>query len=903
MLLGRADEFERIDRLLATARAGQSGALLVVGEPGIGKTALLAAARERSESMRVLAARGVSSETEVAFAGLLELLRPLLGDLSGVPERQAEALSGALGIGPPVPGDRFLIGAATLSLLAATAEAAPVCVIVDDAHWLDGESLDALLFAVRRLDADAVATLIATRPEAPLIESVSDIEVLELSRLNAAGTTELAESRLGRRLNSQDAARVFAITRGNPLAVIEVGTSAEALAFDTPATLSRSVEDAYARRLRDLPAQVRWTLLVAALDDSLDAARIERAAAADVPAALAAAEESGLIDLVKGRVAFRHPLVRSAVYQTASAGERRRAHAAVARTLAGDELAGRRAWHEAAATVAPDERIAAALEDAASEARDRGGYRAAAVTLERAAHLTPDPAVRARRLYIAAESAFRAGRSRVAGELAGAALASCDEPRLRADIQLLRALQLRLADVPEAYELLRDEARRVAPHDTERAAVMLARASVAGSTLGLLLEAVQIGREARTLAGQDEGAREQVASAFARALFLTGHLAEAEAQARDSIALATAQPPDPNALSRAALSLSFLGEYPGACDLAVESVELARLQGAVGVIPNLAETLAQIQLALGDWDAAVATASEGLRLSRDVHQSHFGAWNCAVLAEIAAARGRRDECVALVDEADALAGGRATWAGHSVAGTALGHLALATGDIGRAIGILEAEVDPGVEQASPSFYLPAFDLVEAYVRANRTSEAQALIERIAPHVHQPWALAALDRSRGVAATDDCFDEPSSAAVEAFTRLHASFEAARSQLCRGERLRRARRRSEARDVLRAALVTFERLNADPWALRARQELEATGETARRRTPLNVDALTPQELQVAEIVAAGATNREAAARLFLSPKTIEAHLHRTYRKLGLSGRADLKGALTGRTGSLD
>ena len=686
--------------------------------------------------------------------------------------------------------------------------------------------------------------------------------------------------------------------------MIEVGTSADALVFDSPAALSRSVEDAYASRLRDLPAQVRWTLLVAALDGSLDAARIERAAAADAPAALADAEESGLIDLVDGRVAFRHPLVRSAVYQSASAAERRRAHAAVAGTLTGDELAGRRAWHEAAAAVVPDERIAAALEHAASEARDRGGYRAAAVTLERAAHLTPDPAVRARRLYIAAESAFRAGRSREAGELADAALASCNEPLLRADVQFLRAALLQMSgDIPEAYELLRDEARRVAPHDAERAAVMLARAIVVCFNRGVLLEAVQIGREARTLAGQHEGARETVDSAFGRALFLTGQHAEAEALARNSIAFATAQPPDPYALSRAARSLSFLCEYPHARDLGVESIELARFQGAVGMIPNLATPLAQIQLVLGDWDAAAATASEGLRLSRDIHQSHYGAWNCAVLAAIAAARGRRDECVALVAQADALDGGRASWAGHSVAGAALGHLALATGDIERAIGILEAEVDPGAEQASQSFYLPAFDLVEAYVRANRTSEAEALIERITPHVHQPWALAALDRSRGFAAPDDRFDEPSSAAVETFIRLHASFEAARSQLCRGERLRRARRRSEARDVLRAALVTFERLNADPWALRARQELEATGETARRRTPLNVDELTPQELQVAEIVAAGATNREAAARLFLSPKTIEAHLHRTYRKLGLSGRAELKDALTGRTGSPD
>jgi AAA ATPase domain len=234
VLFGRSGAFERIDRLLASARAGQSGAMLILGEPGIGKTALLEVARARGEAMQVLATRGVPSEADIPFAGLLELLRPLLGGLDGLPERQAQALSGALGIGSPVPGDRFLIGAATLTLLAAAAESEPVLILVDDAHWLDGESLDALLFAVRRLDADAVAGLIAARPEELRLETVEGLDTLELGALDATDTARLAESHLGRRLDKHDEARIFRLTRGNPLAVIEIGASEEALAFDAP---------------------------------------------------------------------------------------------------------------------------------------------------------------------------------------------------------------------------------------------------------------------------------------------------------------------------------------------------------------------------------------------------------------------------------------------------------------------------------------------------------------------------------------------------------------------------------------------------------------------------------------------------------------------------------------------
>lgn len=893
----------RIDRELALARSGQCGALLVLGEPGIGKSALLEAARELGGGMRALATRGAPSEADIPFAGLLELLRPLLGDLDGLPERQAQALGGALGIGPPVPGDRFLIGAATLSLLAAAAESQPVLILVDDAHWLDSESLDALLFAVRRMDADAVATLIAARPDAIRLESVDGLARLELRELDATDTARLAESHLGRRLSTHDTARVFRVTGGNPLAVIEIGASDEALAFDAPATLSRSVEESYSRRLRDLSPGVRTMLLVAAIDDTLDAVSVERAAASmGGTATLAHAETSGLVGLVEGRVVFRHPLVRAAVYQSATAEQRRAAHAAVAHRLEGEAHSGRRAWHESAAALAPDERVAAALERAADEARDRGGYGAAAVALERAAYLTPHSAQRARRLHLAAASAFNAGRADQASRLVDAALAACTDPLLRADIQLLHgALLTASGALTEAHQLMLEEGRRVASHDATRGARLLDRSIMNRIHAGAIHDAIEIGREARQLAQQVGGDLEQhVGSTLAKALLFNGQIVEAELLLRGSIAATRAgAQPDLAALNLMAANLLYLCEYPASRDAAAEAVELARSQGALGILPVVGETLATGQLGLGDWDAAIATATESLRLAYDTGQSAWCVMNLWILADIAAFRGRREECRAHLAEADAVAGRRASWAGHGAAEIAFGHLALACGEIDEAIGHLEREVDPDGEQAAFGFYLAAFDLAEAYVRANRTAEASALIERLAPHTHQAWARAALDRCRGLVAAEDGFDAPSRAAVEAFARLQTPFEEARARLCRGERLRRARRCVEARDELRGALATFERLAAEPWAARAHRELEAAGETLRRRAPSAVAELTPQELQVAGIVAAGATNREAAARLFLSPKTIEAHLHRTYRKLGLTSRAQLRNALADRS----
>lgn len=776
--------------------------------------------------------------------------------------------------------------------------------LIDDAHWLDGESLDAVLFAVRRLDADAVVTLIAARGGEVRLESVAGLDTLELDGLDAADTAQLAESRLGRRLNAPDAARVFELTRGNPLAVIEIGTSEQALAFDGPGMLSRLVEDAYSRRLGELPPGIRSLLLVAAIDDSLDAERVERAAASTgATATLTDAEGSGLINLVDGRVVFRHPLVRSAIYQSASGAQRRRAHAAVARTLEGEAHAGRRAWHDGAASLAPDERIAAALERAADEARDRGGHGAAAVALERAARLTPDDAPRARRSYLAAASALQAGRADHARRLVEEAVTACDEPLLRADIQLLHArLLVASGAAAEGYQLLLREGRRVAALDPGRAAVMLARGSNACIRRGALSDALHVAREAGQLAEQvgDDLVDGRVGSTLAHALIFAGHTVDAESLLRRSLAAAGARHArDPLVLDRMAGDHAYLCEYPASRDLAAAAVDLARFEGALGALPVAGETLASVQFVLGAWDAAIATAADSLRLAYDTHQSQYGVWLCGVLADIAAARGRRDECLALVAEADTLAGGHAAWAGHGVARTVLGHLALATGDTKDAITQLEQEVDLDTEQASATLYMAAFDLVEAYVRANRTADAAALIQRVTPHANQAWARAALDRCRGLVAPDELFDGPSLAAAEAFARLHAPFEEARARLCRGERLRRVRRNLEARDELRAALTTFERLDAEPWAARAHRELEAAGETLGRRTRSAISELTPQELQVARIVAEGATNRDAAARLYLSTKTIEAHLHRAYRKLRITGRAQLRGALAERS----
>jgi predicted ATPase len=431
MLLGRDDERLALDRVLAEARQGRSGVLALVGEPGIGKTSLLEHAAARADGMRVLRARGIQSEAEVPFAGLAELLRPALSALDRIPPPQASALAGALALEPATAQERFAVGAATLSLLSAWAEESPVLVIVDDAHRLDAASAEALLFAARRLLADPIAVVLAVREGERSLLDGSDLRVLRVGGLDRPDAAEL----LRRAGVSEDALdRLYSATAGNPLALLELAPQATALPAEGPVPISASIAREFARRLGQLAEPTRRMLLLASTDDTGDVRTLVRAGLD--PAALAPAEEAGLVTLDGGHVDFRHPLVRSAIYTEASAPERRAAHAALAAALP-DRDVDRRAWHLAAAATGPDDAASHALEQAAERAQARSAYGAAASAFERGARLATDDAERARLLLAGGDAAWLGGDAERTLALLAAARARATESELMTAKELL----------------------------------------------------------------------------------------------------------------------------------------------------------------------------------------------------------------------------------------------------------------------------------------------------------------------------------------------------------------------------------------------------------------------------------------------------------------------------------
>ena len=879
---------------------GDGAALAVRGEAGVGKTALLRFAAASAGDMRVLRASGVAWEAEIAFAGALELLRPILGHLADLPGPQRQALAGALALTPAVERDRFAVGAATLGLLALAAARRPLLLLVDDAQWLDSASLEALLFAARRLTGEPVALVAAVREGYPTALDTSALEVLALEGLDREATATLASDLLGSSPTPEQTEQIYRTTRGYPLAMLELSRLGHhGGPVDAPLPVSQTVERAYAREVERCGEEVRAMLVVAAADDSGDLATIIAAAASlglD-PAALDTAESLGLLVLADGRLEFRHPLVRSAIYQTAPATARRAAHAALADVLTGDWQADRRAWHRSAGAVTPDERIAAELETMAVNARARSGYGAAARALERAAHLTPDPGTRARRMLAAADALWQAGRGAHAEALLADALERSSDPLLRANAQHLRGRIVHFRGDPlRARALLVEEGLRAAPHDRRLAADMLASAFHSAKFCGDCAVTATTAATAAKLAQEAGAGLDPRLAAFAGgALVASGRLAAAEPYLRQSIAavaeLADADA-DPYLLASAANSHGWLGEYPAAGDLAGRALAIAREQGALGAVGYVAEILSEWEWALGEFERAISTADEARRIGHETEQPQVEAWSSWNLAAIASLRGQRDRCLSYLEQAQGL--GIRLWCnGIDGVDAVLGALDLAEGDAEAAIRHLEAAVDLDATQADYTpWHLGAADLVEAYVRAGRSTSAARAVEALAAHARQHWELAALARGRGLVAGEDDFDGHFQASVEGYARLRVPFDEARSRLCYGERLRRGGRRVQAREQLRSALATFERLRTEPWSERTRAELRASGETLRaRRDTAALDELTPQELQVALTVAAGLTNKEAGARLYLSVKTIEAHLHRTYRKLGIRSRDEL------------
>ena len=865
MLIGRESECARIDRLLEEARGGRSGALVIRGDAGIGKSTLLEYAVARAGDARVVRALGVETESEFAYSGLHELVRPLLDRLPELPPVQADALRGALALAEAQSAGRLYIGAATLSLLAAARDDGPLLCVIDDAHWLDEASAGALVFAARRLEAEGVVMLFAARGEAFRTRGIPELELGGLDAEAAAALLDDADVRV----SPEVAAELVAATGGNPLALLDLPRrlSGEQLQgaepLPHPVPVDESLEMVFAAQARSLSEEARRALVLAATADTR-AMRVITRTGGTTTAAFDECEDAGLLQIEGGIVTFMHPLVRSAVYQQATAAERRAAHQALADGFGDDgQYAERRAWHSAAASVEPDEIVAGRLEAVATSASDRRGHVAAAAMFERAARLTPADGPRARRLYLAAHSAWLAGQGDRALRLLEDAASAGADGLLRADVSHLQGrIELRRDADAGVIDRLVAEAERVEPLDATRAGAMLATAAEASAD-GTRLELAR--RAASLTAGRDDAADLRASLVLASVLLEAGEAAEAHerlAHARSTLAANRELRHDPELILAAVETLAGVG--PGGDALfreLLDEVTAAARAHAVVVLPRALLQTAWLDFEAGRWTDASLNFFEAGRLADEIGQSRSRAAAVAGNALIDALRGR-----ATTEPVDA----------RGAAARILGLAALGAGESGEAIAQLEAaaaDPAPGILlRGLPAAHL---DLAEAYLRAGRRDDASAVASELRG-ADAAWARALLD---GGAAFAD--------AIEQFGER--PFLLARVRLNFGEHLRREGSRLEARDDLRAALAVFEQLDAEPWSERARRELRASGETARRRQVSTVDELTPQELQIARMVAAGASQKEVAAALYLSPKTIEYHLGKVYRKLGItSGR---------------
>jgi DNA-binding CsgD family transcriptional regulator len=902
VLLGRTTERARIERLLDDARQGRGGALVIRGEPGIGKTSLLRYALDLAEAMTVVRATGVESEAELEYSGLAELCRPILYALEELPAHQADTLAGVLGLSPRASADRFTVGAATLGLLALVAESRPVLVVVDDAQWIDAASAAALTFAARRLGADAVAFLLAARDGSSVF--ASGFDELALDGLDAESSKRLLEVASAGEVSDAVAAALLASTRGNPLGLVELPRvlSSEQLSgrerIEDPLPVGEGVKLAYSSVIGRLPEDTSYALVVLAVSSSGEADVLAEAlSSVGGVQALEPAEDAALVSLDDGCFVFPHPLVRSAVVQSAPASSRRSAHRALADALTRPGHEERCAWHLAAAAVGPDEGAAAALAAAAATARERGGHEAACEAFERAARLTSAGPLARDRLADAAEAAWSAGDSARAARLADEVLSSSDDPRLRARLLGLRGrIELQAGTAAGSRDLFVQAADVVEQDDPAVAAGLLGLAVAACHHGGMMGEGLLLAERARGLVPRDGGAADRQSEyMLGRALRLAGR-AEDGARILGPVLERLLETGDLGVagLTQASIAAAVLERDGESRELAGRATRLARESGPMLLLQTLT-LLAETCVRQGEWQRAVAAASEGLALAGDLGQPNVRAYFLQSLLRVDGARGNEQACREAAQQALPLIRASGVAIPAVLVNGALGLLELGLDRLEDAVATLAEASELAVSKGMfGRDILPEIDLVEALVRLGRGDEAQARFQAWrgrGGHEGSRLVEALAARCRGLLADEGDF-EP---AFEEALGLHAAginpFAEARTRLCYGERLRRAGRRIDARRQLRAALETFEALEAAAWIKRARRELRATGEKLGRRAAASGDELTPQELQVALQVAEGRTNREVGAALFLSPKTVEFHLARVYRKLDISSRADL------------
>ncbi|HEY2777714.1 MAG TPA: LuxR family transcriptional regulator [Gaiellaceae bacterium] len=911
MLLGRDRERQLLERLLSDAGAGTSSVLAIVGEPGIGKSALLEEARRTATGFTILRARGVESEARVPFGGLLELLRPALGRLRSIPGPQADALGRALALQPGPTGERFAVGAATLSLLAAEAEEQPVLVLLDDAQWFDESSAAALLFAIRRLVADPIAVLIASRSGEPSFLDGADLDLLELGGLERREAAELAAAAIGKPLDTDALERLYAATAGNPLGLVQLAPEAADLVDPTragPVPVTTSVARAFAARAGRLADRERAVLLVAAASEVDELAIVGGAAAAlglDV-ADLGAAEAVGLLQLGAGRIAFAHPLARSAIYTEASAKDRRAAHRALADSLP-DRDRDRRAWHLAAAAAGPDEPAAEALAGAGARASERAAYAVAASAFERGGRLHPDAGRRAQLLFDASDSAWLAGAVDECRRLIDEAEPLATSPALAARISHQRGRLLAGGGrADEAYDLIAAAADSIASDDPVLAVTMLAEAVDACFPFGDATRMLAAAERAVELAAGQDDARASFFACVAdgTALVFAGRGAEGANAFREAVAIAETDAElrdDPESATLLAMGPLFLRETGTGNDLIDRALEVVRANAAIGVLPRLLHRVARGEAGDDRWTTAQAHYTESLALARETRQQIELAGALSGLARLQARFGHEERCRATAGESLRLCVDLDLTTYEIWTHAALGELELGLGNASAAVEHFERQAGRLAETGLADVDLsPAPELVECHVRLGDVEQAKHVADQYfeaASAKGQPWALARAYRCSAFVASDaeSHFDR----AFELHAATPDVFETARTRLAWGAYLRRARRRTDARPELRAAIAAFDQLGAEPWAALAGAELAATGETARRRSPDTLGELTPQELQIALILAGGKTTREAAAALFLSPKTIEYHLRHVYRKLEIASREELGQAMQRRS----
>lgn len=915
MLYGRSAEQERLARLLAEARAGRSGALLLRGEAGIGKTALLdwlagraaaqahGDARSDGREVRVLRVTGVEPEADLAFGGLVQLLWPVQDRLNALPEPQAAALRAVLGTGREQRGpDRFLTGLAVLTVLADLAEDGPLLCLVDDAQWLDRATAEALLFAARRLAAEGVAMVLAGREDDGF--TAPGIPELTLPRLDFEDSSRLLADR-GRApaLHSQ----IITESAGNPLALIEFDAARSNQPHQhAPLPVADRVSSAFRARIGGLPERTRLMMLIAAAEGRGDLPLLLRASellGVDL-GDLAEAERTGLMYVMGGAVTFRHPLIASATYQGAVLARRIAVHRALAEAATDPDC---RARHLLAVATGPDQEAALELAAAAGRARGRTAYAAASGLFGQAARLTTDPRQRACWLAEAAALALAAGHAaqadrlaqeadeladELAGELAdGSVDGLADDPAAGARVASVRAaVAFELGDRNEAAHGLLARVGNAAPNATPNSAPPEAS--------GLLRTAAAYG----WLAGDADAVR-TAAARLATAVGAADPLVEGlerlcDDDAEHGLPLltrflegrpGTTGPRDADeeqAVRMLALTCGLLlGDDEAAHALASAEVRRCRSQALIGQLPYALDVLAQTQLLAGHHRDAEAAVTEAEEIARDTGMHRRLVRLGAVRAQMAAIEGDARRVRELADATPP--------ALRTGVDCALVLLDLGLGDFGSALSRLDPP-PPGPDRYTWLSLSTAADQIEAAVRLGqpeRAEEALRHCESWARATTAPWAQAVALRCRALI---DDRPEPYAQALHLHEKGGRPFERARTELLYGEWLRRARRPNEARDVLRSALATFERLRAEPWLRRAAAELRATGErrvAARVPAENPIDRLTPQELQVVRLARGGSSSREIAAQLFLSRRTVEHHLYKAYPKLGVGSRREL------------